>query len=80
MFLALQIEDREAVKSIEEIAAVPGFDLFFIGPGDLTLSYGVALEFDHPIIEAAIDRVAAAAAKRGKRGALRVDRRRQPSA
>jgi 4-hydroxy-2-oxoheptanedioate aldolase len=66
VFLALQIEDREAVESIEEIAAVPGFDLFFIGPGDLTLSYGVPLEFNHPVIEAAVDRVAAAAAKYGK--------------
>ena len=36
VFLALQIEDREAVENIDEIAAVPGFDLFFIGPGDLT--------------------------------------------
>lgn len=66
IFLALQIEDREAVESIEEIAAVPGFDLLFIGPGDLTLSYGVPLEFNHPLIEAAVDRVAAAAAAHGK--------------
>jgi 4-hydroxy-2-oxoheptanedioate aldolase len=66
VFLALQIEDREAVECIEEIAAVPGFDLLFIGPGDLTLSYGVPLEFNHPSIENAFDRVAAAAAKYGK--------------
>ncbi|MFN7919940.1 MAG: aldolase/citrate lyase family protein [Bryobacteraceae bacterium] len=65
-FVALQIEDREAVECIEEIAAVPGFDILFIGPGDLTLSYGVPLEFNHPTIEAAFDRVAAAAAKHGK--------------
>lgn len=66
VFLALQIEDREAVECIEEIAAVPGFDLLFVGPGDLTLSYGVPLEFDHPDIQTAFDRVAAAAARHGK--------------
>ena len=66
VFLALQIEDREAVESIDDIAAVPGFDLLFIGPGDLTLSYGVPWQFQHPLIETAFDRVAEAAAKHGK--------------
>lgn len=66
VFLVLQIEDREAVEAIDEIAAVPGFDVLFVGPGDLTLSYGVPLEFNHPLIEEAYDRVANAAAKHGK--------------
>ena len=66
-FLALQIEDRQAVECIDEIAAVPGFDLLFIGPADLTISYGVPLEFDHPVIEAAFDQVATACAKHGKK-------------
>jgi 2-keto-3-deoxy-L-rhamnonate aldolase RhmA len=57
---------HDRVECIEEIAAVPGFDILFIGPGDLTLSYGVPLEFNHPMIEAAVDRIAAAAAKYGK--------------
>lgn len=70
VFLAFQIEDREAVESIEEIAAVPGFDLFFIGTGDLSLSYGVPLEFEHPSVQGAIDRVAAAAKKHGKHWGL----------
>ena len=66
VFLALQIEDKEAVDAIDEIASVPGFDLFFVGPGDLSLSYGVPLQFDHPLVEKAYDRVAEAAAKHGK--------------
>ncbi len=53
VFLAFQIEDREAIEAIDEIAAVPGFDLLFIGPGDLSLSYEVPLEFDHPLLQAA---------------------------
>jgi 4-hydroxy-2-oxoheptanedioate aldolase len=66
VFLALQIEDREAVECIEEIAAVPGFDLLFVGPGDLSLSYGVPLEFDHPLLIKATERVAKAAREAGK--------------
>lgn len=66
VFLAFQIEDREAVEAIDEIAAVPGFDLLFVGPGDLSLSYGVPLEFDHPHLREATRRVAAAARKHGK--------------
>jgi 4-hydroxy-2-oxoheptanedioate aldolase len=65
-FLVLQIEDKEAVEAIDEIAAVPGYDLLFVGPGDLTLSYGVPMQFDHPLVQNAYDRVAAAAQKHGK--------------
>jgi 4-hydroxy-2-oxoheptanedioate aldolase len=37
-FLVLQIEDREAVDCIDEIAAVEGVDLLFVGPADLSIS------------------------------------------
>lgn len=63
VFLALQIEDKEAVEHIEEIASVPGVDLLFIGPGDLSVSLGVPLQFDHPLVNKAIERIACAAAK-----------------
>jgi 4-hydroxy-2-oxoheptanedioate aldolase len=66
VFLMLQIEDREAVDCVDEIAAVAGVDLLFVGPGDLSISYGVPFQFDHPSLQHAIDRVAAAAARAGK--------------
>jgi 4-hydroxy-2-oxoheptanedioate aldolase len=66
VFLALQIEDREAVEHIDEIADVEGFDLFFIGAADLSLSYGVPMQFDHPLLRTAFDRVANAACRKGK--------------
>lgn len=65
-FLAVQIEDREAVDDIDAIAATPGVDILFIGPGDLTQSYGVPLQTRHDLILRAIDRVAEAAARHGK--------------
>lgn len=61
VFLAFQIEDKEAVESIDEIADVEGFDLFFVGMADLSISYGVPFEFGHPILQEALERVAAAA-------------------
>lgn len=66
VFLALQVEDKEAVEAIDEIVAVEGFDLIFVGPGDLSLSYGVPLQFDHPLLQKATERVAEATRKAGK--------------
>ena len=65
-FLVVQIEDKEAVECCEEIAAVNGVDLLFVGPGDLSLSYGVPMQFKHPDLLAAVDRVAQAVRKAGK--------------
>lgn len=38
LLVSLQIETAEGVANIDEILAVPGIDLIFIGPGDLALS------------------------------------------
>jgi 2-keto-3-deoxy-L-rhamnonate aldolase RhmA len=40
-FLVVQIEGRQALESISEIAAIPGIDAVFVGPYDLALSLGV---------------------------------------
>lgn len=51
-----QIESVEAVGNIDEIAAVDGLDLLYIGPNDLSGSVGRFREFDHPDVIGAIDR------------------------
>jgi len=66
VFLAFQVEDRAAVEAINEIAAVEGFDILFVGPADLSLSLGVPFEWGHPELARAIRRVADAAARFGK--------------
>jgi len=38
--VCVQIEDHEAVGNIDEILAVEGIDVFFIGPSDLSQSMG----------------------------------------
>ena len=58
-FFVAQIETLEAVENIEAIAAVPGVDCIFIGPGDLGLRLRVS---DSPLaMPDVIARVAAAA-------------------
>lgn len=65
-FLALQIEDIEAVEAVDEIAAVPGYEILFAGPGDLSNGYGVVGQPRHPKVMQAIEKIAAAAARHGK--------------
>ena len=62
----IQIEDKEALDCLDEIAAVEGIDAFFVGPGDLSASLGVYGEADSPVMEDAIRKVAEAAKKYGK--------------
>jgi 4-hydroxy-2-oxoheptanedioate aldolase len=64
--LVLQIEDRESVECVDEIATVEGVDLLFVGPADLTISYGVPLQREHALVQRAMDKVANTAAKAGK--------------
>ncbi len=60
-----QIETREALESVEDLAAVPGLDGFIVGPRDLALALGFPDGPAHPEIESAIDRVVRVAKKRG---------------
>jgi 4-hydroxy-2-oxoheptanedioate aldolase len=55
------IEEREAVEDLERILGVPGLDGVFIGPGDLSLSFGVAPDAVE-VRDAVTDSIATAAA------------------
>jgi 2-keto-3-deoxy-L-rhamnonate aldolase RhmA len=61
-----QIETAEAVDNIEEIVGVEGIDVVFIGPFDLSASYGHAGRPDHPVVAAAIEKIETAARRAGK--------------
>ncbi|MCH8828927.1 MAG: aldolase [Planctomycetes bacterium] len=52
-----QIETREGLQNVDEIAAVSGIDALWIGHFDLTNSLGIPGQFDHPQFQAAVDRV-----------------------
>lgn len=52
MMVICQIETKEAVGNIEQIAAVDGVDMLFIGPYDLSGSIGKLGQFDDPEVKA----------------------------
>lgn len=60
--VAVQIETATAVDNIEEIVAVEGIDMFFVGPGDLAVSLGAFGTDKTDRLEQAVKRVALAAA------------------
>jgi len=67
--VALQVETADCIKNIDEIAAVPGVDLLFLGQNDLCMSMGLyeKYEFPHmytsPELGAATEKLKAAANK-----------------
>jgi 2-keto-3-deoxy-L-rhamnonate aldolase RhmA len=60
------VEEACAVDRIEEIAAVPGIDVIFIGTSDLSFSLGLRGRQDDPTLREAIRKVCAAARRHGK--------------
>ena len=64
------IEEAEAVRNIDKIASVPGIDVLFIGPSDLSFSYGFRGRQDEPKMKDAIAKILAA----GKRHKIPVGR------
>ena len=67
----VQIETNDALENVEQICAVPGLDVAFIGPGDLATSMGLVRElgmpacWGHPRFAAAKERIAAACKSSG---------------
>ncbi|MBP2149853.1 aldolase/citrate lyase family protein [Xanthobacter flavus] len=55
MCVLVQVETMEALEKVEEIAAVPGVDGIFIGPGDLSASMGLLHQPTHPKVVEAIE-------------------------
>lgn len=63
--VVLQVEGAEGVANIEQIAAVPGVDMIFVGPYDLSQSLGRPGDIWHPDVVAGVERVVAVCAAHG---------------
>jgi 4-hydroxy-2-oxoheptanedioate aldolase len=46
--IIIAIESVEGVRNLPEILAVPGIDVIFMGPADLSHSLGIPAQFSHP--------------------------------
>ncbi len=60
------IESADAVKQVDEIAAVPGVDILLIGTNDLCNSLGIAGQLDHQSVRDVYSRTFEACTKHGK--------------
>jgi len=61
------IETAEGIKNIDQIAAVPGVDVLWLGHFDLTNFLGIPGDFTNPKYLDAVERIVAAA-RRHKKG------------
>ena len=66
MLVALIVETREMLDNLEEVAAVPGIDVLFLGPFDLCLALGLnPLQLPLPEIDAVLERMLEVGRKTG---------------
>ena len=69
IIVALQVETADCIKNIDEIAAVSGVDMLFLGQNDLCMSMGLFEKYKFPDmytspeLQAATDKLRAAAKK-----------------
>jgi 4-hydroxy-2-oxoheptanedioate aldolase len=66
LLTVVQIETKEAIENLGEIAAVHGVDVLFVGPLDLSVSLGIPEQTDHPVFREALAKVAGACQNSGK--------------
>ncbi len=62
----VQIESKKGVENVSAIAEVPGVDVIFVGPFDLSINLGIREQYDHPLFVETTDAVIAAAKSAGK--------------
>lgn len=70
----LMVESRRAVENLGEILAVDGVDGLFIGPYDLSASYGIPGQLGHPLMREARGKVLEACGRTGKAAGIHLVR------
>jgi 4-hydroxy-2-oxoheptanedioate aldolase len=65
-FLVVQIEEPEIIPHIDSLAALPGVDMLFVGPADLSLGLGKFGQMESADIQAIISQVADSCRRHGK--------------
>jgi 2-dehydro-3-deoxyglucarate aldolase/4-hydroxy-2-oxoheptanedioate aldolase len=64
--LLAQIETAAGLRNVDEIAAVNGIDVLWVGQFDLSISLGIPGQFAHVELNSAMDQVVAACRRHGK--------------
>src|SRR5207237_643679 len=58
-------ETNQSLENLDAIASVSGVDVLLVGPSDLSIELGVPLDYQCDLYQRALDKIVAAAAKRG---------------
>ncbi len=66
LFVSVQIENVDALASLNDIVAVNGLDSVVIGPYDLSASMGLMGQVLHPEVTSAVQAIIAAAHRAGR--------------
>jgi 4-hydroxy-2-oxoheptanedioate aldolase len=70
LLLAVQCENAAAVPHLDAIAAVPGVDVIFIGPFDLSQSLGIPGQINAPPVQKVVQEVLDISARHGKHAGI----------
>ena len=65
VLIAIQIEHRDAIESLPELLSVPGIDVAYVGPADLSTSLGKPGQTNNPDVNKAIHRVIEVSEEKG---------------
>ena len=49
------VETKRGLENLDEILSIPEIDVVAIGPSDVSASYGLPGQPDHPVVKAAIE-------------------------
>jgi 4-hydroxy-2-oxoheptanedioate aldolase len=64
--VCIQVETKEALENLPDILAVPGIDVVFLGPSDLSQSLGAPGQTTHPAVTSAMEVAFATIARHGR--------------
>ncbi len=70
LLIAVQCENVACIENLDEIASVPGVDVIFVGPFDLSQSLGIPGQLESDIIMDVAKKVLAATEKAGKHAGI----------
>jgi len=62
----VQVESEQVLNCLDDIAAIDGIDVLFVGPSDLSMALGIFGQLDHPRFIDALKATSLAAKKAGK--------------
>ena len=74
VLVVIHIENKETAYMIDEILEVPGIDVIFCGPWDMSQSLGIPGETQHPLVKSTIKNVISKCKSKGIASGMFINR------